>query len=90
MPTPLETRFEEGLPAFLNGKAAQIDFWTDLGGYAQDPAGSKIVDKWGVTRIPVGGANTTPRLAFNAGFGFAVRGPAAGRKARCRAGRPFR
>ena len=40
LPTPLETRFEEGLPAFLQGKAAQIEFWTDLGGYAQDPAGS--------------------------------------------------
>ncbi|APG95159.1 ABC transporter substrate-binding protein [Sinorhizobium americanum] len=72
LPTPLETRFEEGLPAFLNGKAAQIDFWTDLGGYAQDPNGSKIVDKWGVTRIPIGGGNKTPRLAFNAGFGFAI------------------
>lgn len=72
LPTPLETRFEEGLPAFLGGKAAQIDFWTDLGGYAQDPKGSKIVDKWGVTRIPVGGKNRTPRLAFNAGFGFAI------------------
>ena len=72
LPTPLETRFEEGLPAFLGGKAAQIDFWTDLGGYAQDPKGSKIVDKWGVTRIPVGGKNKTPRLAFNAGFGFAI------------------
>lgn len=72
LPTPLETRFEEGLPAFLGGKAAQIDFWTDLGGYAQDPKGSQIVDKWGVTRIPVGGKNRTPRLAFNAGFGFAI------------------
>lgn len=72
LPTPLETRFEEGLPAFLGGKAAQIDFWTDLGGYAQDPKGSQIVDKWGVTRIPVGGANKQPRLALNAGFGFAI------------------
>ena len=72
LPTPLETRFEEGLPAFLSGRAAQIEFWTDLGGYAQDPKGSKIVDKWGVARIPVGGANKTPRLAFNAGFGFAI------------------
>lgn len=72
LPTPLETRFEEGIPAFLNGKAAQIEFWTDLGGYAQDPKGSKIVDKWGVTRIPLGGSNKTPRLAFNAGFGFAI------------------
>jgi multiple sugar transport system substrate-binding protein len=72
LPTPLETRFEEGLPAFLGGKAAQIEFWTDLGGYAQDPKGSKIVDKWDVARIPVGGVNKTPRLAFNAGFAFAV------------------
>jgi len=72
LPTPLETAFDQGLPAFLGGKAAQIDFWTDLGGYASDPKGSKIVGKWGVTRIPVGGRNTTPRLAFNAGFGFAI------------------
>jgi multiple sugar transport system substrate-binding protein len=72
LPTPLETRFEEGLPAFLNGKAAQIEFWTDLGGYAQDPNGSKIVDKWGVARIPLGGSNKTPRLALNAGFAFAI------------------
>ncbi len=74
LPTPLETAFDQGLPAFLGGKAAQIEFCTDLGGYAQDPAGSKIVDKWGVTRIPLGGANKTPRLAFNAGFAFGVTG----------------
>lgn len=72
LPTPLETAFDQGLPAFLGGKAAQIEFWTDLGGYAQDPKGSKIVDKWGVTRIPLGGSNKTPRSAFNAGFAFAV------------------
>lgn len=72
LPTPLETRFEEGLPAFLAGKVAMIEFWSDLGVYAQDPKGSKIVDKWDAVRIPVGGANTTPRLALNAGFGFAI------------------
>ncbi|WEK52153.1 MAG: sugar ABC transporter substrate-binding protein [Candidatus Kaistia colombiensis] len=72
LPTPLETRFEEGLPAFLGGKVAFIEFWSDLGVYAQDPSGSKIVDKWGATQIPVGGGNTKPRLALNAGFGFAV------------------
>ena len=72
LPTPLETRFEEGLPAFLGGKVAFIEFWSDLGVYAQDPKGSKIVDKWGATRIPVGGSNTTPRLALNAGFAFGV------------------
>ncbi|MCX5514950.1 ABC transporter substrate-binding protein [Kaistia algarum] len=72
LPTPLETRFEEGLPAFLGGKVGFIEFWSDLGVYAQDPKGSKIVDKWGVTQIPVGGANDKPRLALNAGFAFAV------------------
>jgi len=72
LPTPLETRFEEGLPAWLSGKVAAIEFWTDLGVYSQDPKGSKIVDKWDVVRIPVGGKNTTPRLALNAGYGFGV------------------
>ena len=72
LPTALETRFEEGLPAFLSGKVAFVEFWSDLGVYAQDPAGSKIVDKWGVAQIPVGGANTQPRLALNAGFAFGV------------------
>ncbi len=72
LPTPLETRFEEGLPAFLGGKVGFIEFWSDLGVYAQDPKGSQIVDKWGVTRLPVGGANKDPRLALNAGFAFAV------------------
>ncbi|MBN8999759.1 MAG: extracellular solute-binding protein, partial [Rhizobiales bacterium] len=72
LPTPLETRFEEGLPAFLGGKVAFIEFWSDLGVYAQDPKGSKIVDKWGATQIPIGGDNKDPRLALNAGFAFAV------------------
>ncbi|MBB5751414.1 ABC transporter substrate-binding protein [Prosthecomicrobium pneumaticum] len=72
LPTPLETRFEEGLPAFLGGKVAFIEFWSDLGVYAQDPSGSKIVDKWGAVRVPVGGSNTTPRLALNAGFAFGI------------------
>lgn len=72
LPTPLETRFEEGLPAFLGGKVGFVEFWSDLGVYAQDPKGSQIVDKWGVTQIPVGGSNTQPRLALNAGFAFGV------------------
>ncbi|MCX5569854.1 ABC transporter substrate-binding protein [Kaistia nematophila] len=72
LPTPLETRFEEGLPAFLGGKVGFIEFWSDLGVYAQDPKGSQIVDKWGVTQIPVGGSNTQPRLALNAGFALGV------------------
>lgn len=72
LPTPLETAFEQGLPAFLSGKAAQIEFWTDLGVYAQDPKGSKIVDKWDVVRIPTGGSNTKSLAPLNAGFGFGI------------------
>lgn len=72
LPTPLETRFEEGLPAFLSGKVALIEFWSDLGIRAEDPATSKIIGKWDTVRIPVGGSNTSPRLALNAGFGFGV------------------
>lgn len=72
LPTPLETAFDQGLPAFLNGKVALIEFWTDLGVYAQDPQGSKIVDKWGVVQIPYGGVNTRHIPALNAGFGFAI------------------
>jgi len=72
LPTPLETAFEQGLPAFLSGKAAQIEFWTDLGVYAQDPKGSKIVDKWDVVQIPTGGTNTKSLAPLNAGFGFGI------------------
>ena len=71
-PTPLETGFEQGLPAFLSGKAAMMEFWTDLGVNAQDPKVSQIVDKWDVTQIPVGGSNTKHRASLNAGFGFAI------------------
>ncbi len=72
LPTPAETAFEQGLPAFLAGKAAQIEFWTDLGVYAQDPKGSKIVDKWQAVQIPVGGTNTKHAAPLDAGFAFGV------------------
>ena len=72
LPTPAETAFEHALPAFLSGKAAMIDFWTDLGVTAQDPKSSQIVDKWSLVQLPVGGKNTTPRAALNAGFGLGI------------------
>jgi multiple sugar transport system substrate-binding protein len=72
LPTPLETAFEQALPAFLSGQVAMQEFWTDLGVYSQDPSGSKIVDKWDVVQMPYGGANTTHVAPLNAGFGFAV------------------
>lgn len=72
LPTPLETGFAQGLPAFLSGKAAMIEFWTDLGVNAQDPSVSQIVDKWDAVQIPVGGDNTSHRGALDAGFGLAI------------------
>ncbi|MFN5521596.1 ABC transporter substrate-binding protein, partial [Bradyrhizobium sp.] len=54
LPTPSETAFDQALPAFLSGKVAFLEFWTDLGVRAQDPQNSKIVDKWDVSQLPVG------------------------------------
>ena len=72
LPTPSETAFDQALPAFLSGKVAFLEFWTDLGVRAQDPQNSKIVDKWDVSQLPVGGKNKTPTAALDAGFGWAI------------------
>lgn len=72
VPTPIETEFGNAIPVFLGGTAGMLEFWTDLGTWAEDPAQSKIVGKWGVVSMPVGGTNTTNRPALNSGFGFAV------------------
>jgi multiple sugar transport system substrate-binding protein len=72
LPTPLETEFGNSIPVFLGGTAGMIEFWTDMGTWAADPAQSKIVDTWGVLPMPVGGSNKINRPAMNAGFGFAV------------------
>ncbi|PRY17191.1 ABC transporter substrate-binding protein [Kineococcus rhizosphaerae] len=72
LPTPLQTGFDQANSAFLSGQGAMLDTWTDLGLKAQDPASSKIVDKWGVVTLPVGGKNTKPRTALDAGFGLGV------------------
>lgn len=72
LPTPLQTSFNEALPAFLRGDVAMIEFWTDLGVFSQDPEQSKIVDKWGAVQLPVGGENTDNVSALNAGYSFGV------------------
>ena len=71
-PTPLETEFGNSIPVFLGGQAGMIEFWTDMGTWAEDPEQSKIVGKWGAVPMPVGGGNNVHRPAMNAGFGFAV------------------
>jgi hypothetical protein len=72
LPTPLQIGFDQANSAFLSGQAAMLDTRTDLGLKAQDPASSKIVDKWGVVPLPVGGSNTEHRTAMNARFGLGV------------------
>ena len=72
VPTPLETEFGNSIPVFLSGGAAMIEFWTDLGTWAQDANQSQIVDKWGVVPMPVAGDNTVNRPAMNAGWSFGV------------------
>ena len=72
VPTPLETEFGNSIPVFLSGGAAMIEFWTDLGTWAQDANQSQIVDKWGVLPMPVAGSNTVNRPAMNAGWSFGV------------------
>lgn len=71
-PTPLETGFGNSIPLFLGGQAGMMEFWTDMGTWADDPGQSKIVGKWNVVPMPVGGSNTVHRPAMNAGFGFAA------------------
>jgi multiple sugar transport system substrate-binding protein len=72
LPTPTETAFDQALPAFLGGQVAFVEFWTDLGVFAEDTEQSRIAGKWGVTRLPIGGRATASRAALNAGFGMAV------------------
>ncbi|SEG54421.1 ABC-type glycerol-3-phosphate transport system, substrate-binding protein [Thermomonospora echinospora] len=72
LPTPLQTGFDQALPAFLSGKAAQLEFWTDHSVKAQDPEHSQVVDKWDVVTLPVGGSNTKPATSLDAGFALGV------------------
>ncbi|MEA2512828.1 MAG: multiple sugar transport system substrate-binding protein [Thermomicrobiales bacterium] len=72
LPTPLETAFEQALPAFSGGKTAHQEFWTDLGVYAQSSEGTLVADKWDVVQNPYGGSNTNHVAPLNAGFAFGV------------------
>ncbi|BCB89578.1 ABC transporter substrate-binding protein [Phytohabitans suffuscus] len=72
LPTPLQIGFDQANTAFLSGQGAMIDTWTDMSLRADDPSVSKIAGKWGVVSLPVGGTNTTPRTALDAGFGLGV------------------
>lgn len=72
LPTPAETAFDQALGAFLGGKAAFMEFWTDLGVFAENPEQSQIMGKWGVVELPVGGSATSSLAALDAGFSMAI------------------
>lgn len=71
LPSPLEIGFEQALPQFLSGTVGMIEFWTDLGVFAQDPEQSKIVDGWGVAPLPVGPEGSVSG-ALNAGWAMGI------------------
>jgi ABC-type glycerol-3-phosphate transport system substrate-binding protein len=72
LPTPLQVGFDQANQAFLSGQGALLDTWTDMALRAEDPTASKIAGRWGAVSLPVGGANTTPRTALDAGFGLGI------------------
>lgn len=71
LPTPLETGFDTALTQWLAGNIGMMEAWTDLGAFSQDPEGSEVVDKWGVTALPVGESGE-PGSALNAGWAFGI------------------
>lgn len=72
LPTPLQVGFDQANQSFLSGQGALLDTWTDMALRAEDPAASKIAGRWGAVSLPVGGSNTTPRTALDAGFGLGI------------------
>lgn len=71
-PSPAKIAFEAAVAMFLEGRAALMEFWTDLGVNAEDPSQSRVRGRWGVTSLPVGGPNAKPVAALNAGFALGV------------------
>ncbi len=72
LPTPLQVGFDSANTAFLDGRGAMIDTWTDMALRAETASVSKVVGKVAVLELPVGGANSVHRTALDAGFGLGV------------------
>ncbi len=73
LPTPQETDWDVSRDAFLSGKAAMVEQWTDLGIMAEDLSQSLISGDWGVVPLPrgsnPGGRHPAP---LNSGFSLAI------------------
>jgi multiple sugar transport system substrate-binding protein len=73
LPTPVETDFDVSRQAFLTGRVAMVEQWTDIGIMAEDPTQSTIQGDWGVTQLPQGtGPKAQRGAAMNASFSIGV------------------
>jgi multiple sugar transport system substrate-binding protein len=73
LPSPLETDFAVARDAFLQGKVAMVEQWTDIGIMAEDPRQSIIRGDWGVVPIPTAeGGNGNGVAPLNAGWCLAI------------------
>jgi multiple sugar transport system substrate-binding protein len=73
LPTPLETDFDVSRQAFLMGRVAMVEQWTDIGIMAEDPTQSTIQGDWGVVQLPLGtGPKARGGAAMNASFSIGV------------------
>lgn len=73
LPSPSAVAFDEALGGWFTGKAAMVEFWTDLGSMTDAPDTSVIAGKWGAVALPTGsGPKATVVAPVNAGFGIGI------------------
>lgn len=73
LPTPVETDFDASRLAFLSGRVAMVEQWTDIGLMAEDAQQSTIRGDWGAVQMPLGtGPHARRASALNAGLAIAV------------------
>lgn len=52
LPSPLDVSFDIAREAFLSGRGAMVEFWTDMGVMAEEENMSTIKGDWGVVPLP--------------------------------------
>lgn len=73
LPSPLETSFEVSRDAFLSGRVAMVEQWTDIGVMAEDSSESSIRGDWGAIQMPKGsGKKARHAPALNAGYALGI------------------
>jgi multiple sugar transport system substrate-binding protein len=72
LPEPPSVGFDEVIGAFSVGRVAMAEFWTDFGQIVGGVEGSVVGETTVAVPMLVGGENTTPRPALNAGFSVGI------------------